>query len=162
MTRLHVPTFLRWSDLDAYGHVNNANMLRLLEEARIQAFWVSDVMVDGAAVGATTAVLDARPGADTFSIIARQEIEYLQPIGYTRHPLDIHLWMSRLGGASLEVSYEVWSGETVQPATLFTRASTTIVLVDSETMKPRRIRPAERLAWSPYLEEPVEFSRRGH
>lgn len=40
--RLHVPTPLRWSDLDAYGHVNNARMLSLLEEARIQAFWVND------------------------------------------------------------------------------------------------------------------------
>src|SRR4029453_11919256 len=38
--RLHVPTPLRWSDLDAYGHVNNARMLSLLEEARIPAFWV--------------------------------------------------------------------------------------------------------------------------
>ena len=31
MTRLHVPTRVRWSDLDAYRHVNNASMLRLLE-----------------------------------------------------------------------------------------------------------------------------------
>ncbi len=40
--RLHVPISLRWSDLDAYGHVNNASMFRLLEEARIQAFWIAD------------------------------------------------------------------------------------------------------------------------
>lgn len=33
MTRLHVPIPLRWSDFDAYAHVNNAEMLRLLEEA---------------------------------------------------------------------------------------------------------------------------------
>jgi acyl-CoA thioester hydrolase len=165
MTRLHVPTLLRWSDLDAYGHVNNANMLRLLEEARIQAFWVSDV-VDGSAAGAntavglSTAVLDARPGTDTFSVIARQEVEYLRPIEYTRHPLDIHLWFGRLGGASLEVSYEVWSVEGIEPTVLYTRAMTTIVLVDSSTMKPRRIRAEEREAWLPFVEEPVQFSRR--
>ena len=29
---------LRWSDMDAYGHVNNVQYLRLLEEARITAF----------------------------------------------------------------------------------------------------------------------------
>ena len=45
--RLHVPIRLRWSDLDAYGHVNNAEMLRLLEEARIQAFWVDRRRADG-------------------------------------------------------------------------------------------------------------------
>ena len=42
MTRLHVPIQLRWGDLDAYGHVNNAEMLHLLEEARIAAFWTED------------------------------------------------------------------------------------------------------------------------
>ncbi|AAT89120.1 conserved hypothetical protein [Leifsonia xyli subsp. xyli str. CTCB07] len=40
--RLHVPIKLRWSDLDAYGHVNNAEMLRLLEQARIEAFWLTE------------------------------------------------------------------------------------------------------------------------
>ena len=30
--KLHVPIKLRWSDLDAYGHVNNAAMLTLLDE----------------------------------------------------------------------------------------------------------------------------------
>ena len=36
---LDVPVPVRWTDLDAYGHVNNAAMVRLLEEARIAAFW---------------------------------------------------------------------------------------------------------------------------
>ena len=63
--RLHVPTPLRWSDLDAYGHVNNARMLSLLEEARIQAFWVNDDGTAEHAVGASTAVLDATPGSAT-------------------------------------------------------------------------------------------------
>ncbi|MCU1593745.1 MAG: 4-hydroxybenzoyl-CoA thioesterase, partial [Frankiales bacterium] len=30
--RLTVPIRLRWSDIDAYAHVNNAAMLGLLEE----------------------------------------------------------------------------------------------------------------------------------
>ena len=42
MTRLNLAIPLRWSDFDAYAHVNNAEMLRLLEEARIQAFWRPD------------------------------------------------------------------------------------------------------------------------
>ena len=31
--RVEVP--LRWSDMDAYGHVNNVQYLRLLEDARV-------------------------------------------------------------------------------------------------------------------------------
>ncbi|MET0853514.1 MAG: thioesterase family protein [Microterricola sp.] len=157
--RLHVPTRLRWSDLDAYGHVNNAEMLRLLEEARIEAFWSNDD-AHPSAVGASTAVLDGRPGASTLTLIARQEIEYLVPIPYLRQPLDIQLWIGHLGGASLEVCYEVRSPAGGADATLYTRAATTIVLVDAVTERPRRINAEERAAWTPYVDAPVEFSKR--
>ena len=157
--RLQVPTQLRWSDLDAYGHVNNARMLSLLEEARIQAFWVSDDTSEHA-VGASTAVLDATPGANTITLIARQEIEYLAPIPYQRQPVDIELWIGHMGGASLDVCYEVYSPVGVEPRVLYTRAVTTIVLVDATSERPRRIDDRERAAWEPYLGEPIEFRRR--
>jgi acyl-CoA thioester hydrolase len=157
--RLQVPTQLRWSDLDAYGHVNNARMLSLLEEARIQAFWVSDDTSEHA-VGASTAVLDATPGANTITLIARQEIEYLAPIPYQRQPVDIELWIGHMGGASLDVCYEVYSPVGVEPRVLYTRAVTTIVLVDAASERPRRIDDRERAAWEPYLGEPIAFRRR--
>jgi acyl-CoA thioester hydrolase len=157
--RLHVPTPLRWSDLDAYGHVNNARMLSLLEEARIQAFWMNDETSEHA-VGASTAVIDANPGSSTLTLIARQEVEYLAPIPYRRQPLDVELWIGNLGGASIDVSYEVYSPDGVVPRELHTRASTTIVLVDAASGRPRRITDVEREAWTPYLEAPVEFRRR--
>lgn len=162
--RLSVPIRLRWSDLDAYGHVNNAEMLRLLEEARIIALWSTDeptADVDsGEAIGGSTAVLDGRPGADTLSLIARQEIEYLTPIPYMRKPLDVQLWVGRMGGASLELCYEVWSPAGSDPATLYARAATTLVLADAATGRPRRINERERAAWSPYEEPAIRFHRR--
>jgi acyl-CoA thioester hydrolase len=157
--RLHVPTPLRWSDLDAYGHVNNARMLSLLEEARIQAFWVSTDTPEHA-VGASTAVIDASPGASTITLIARQEVEYLAPIPYQRQPLDVELWIGHMGGASLDVCYEVFSPDGMEPRVLYTRAITTIVLVDTETERPRRISDRERAAWEPYLGESLAFRRR--
>ncbi|WP_159600978.1 acyl-CoA thioesterase [Agromyces humi] len=157
--RLHVPTPLRWSDLDAYGHVNNARMLSLLEEARIQAFWVSTDTPEHA-VGASTAVIDASPGASTITLIARQEVEYLAPIPYQRQPLDVELWIGHMGGASLDVCYEVFSPDGVDPRVLYTRAITTIVLVDTETERPRRISDRERAAWEPYLGETLALRRR--
>ena len=158
MTRIHVPIPLRWSDFDAYAHVNNAEMLRLLEEARIQAFWRPD---EGAGPGAVTAVLDARPGAATISLIARQEIEYLAPIPYMRAPIDIEMWIGRMGGASLEVCYELFSPVGVEPRVLFTRAATTLVLVTAATGKPQRIPDELREIWAPYVEEPAAFTKRG-
>ncbi|TBN57132.1 acyl-CoA thioesterase [Glaciihabitans arcticus] len=158
MTRLHVPIPLRWSDFDAYAHVNNAEMLRLLEEARIQAFWRPD---EGTGPGADTAIMDARPGAEALALIARQEIEYLAPIPYMRAPIDIEMWIGRIGGASLEICYELYSPVGVVPRVLFTRAATTLVMVTAATGKPRRIEQNLRDAWSPYIEEPVQFAKRG-
>ena len=157
MTRLHVPIRLRWSDLDAYGHVNNAEMLRLLEEARIQAFWVTD---ESSQIEGSTAVLEGMPGSATITLIARQEIEYLAPIPYLRAPLDVQLWLGRLGGASLEVCYEVCSPIGAEPFVQFAKATSTIVLVDSATAKPRRITDEERAAWTPFTEDPIVFANR--
>ncbi|WP_213815041.1 thioesterase family protein [Glaciihabitans sp. dw_435] len=158
MTRLNIQIPLRWSDFDAYAHVNNAEMLRLLEEARIQAFWRPDA---GSAPGAATAILDARPGAESIGLIARQEIEYLAPIPYMRQPIDIEMWIGRIGGASLEICYELYSPIGVTPRVLFTRAATTLVMVTAATGRPQRITPDLRDAWAPYVEEPVTFTKRG-
>lgn len=158
MTRLHIPVQLRWSDMDAYAHVNNVEMLRLLEEARIEAFWrhpaVEGDPVD-APVARPTAVLDASPGAETFTLVAHQEIEYVAPLAYRRAPVVVALWLGRLGGASLEICYEV----TDEAGTVYAKAVTTMVLVDPRTGSPRRIGELERAAWEPFIEEPVTFRR---
>ena len=158
MTRLHIQIPLRWSDFDAYAHVNNAEMLRLLEEARIQAFWRPD---EGVEAVSEIAILDARPGAEMISLIARQEIEYLAPIPYRRAPIDIEMWIGRIGGASLEICYELYSPEGVTPRVLFTKAATTLVMVTAATGRPQRIADELRTVWAPYVEEPVSFTKRG-
>lgn len=162
MSRIHVPISLRWSDLDAYGHVNNAEMLRLLEEARIRVFW-TDAGADpdpNAGEIAPTAVIHGGPGADTITLIAGQQIEYLAPVPYLRRPLDVQLWIGRLGGASIEICYEVCSPLGAEEQQVFARASTTLVLIDAASERPRRLTDAEREAWRPYVEEPIEFRRR--
>ena len=169
MTRLNVPVQLRWADLDAYGHVNNAQMLQLLEEARIEAFWSHPGGSDDA--DRPTAIIDAGPGATTTTLVARQEIEYLRPLGYRRAPIVVQLWLGHLGGASIDVCYEVHDAvpgsrvddvadaEAVASAP-YARAATTVVLVDTATGRPRRLTDPERAAWSPFLEEPIAFRRR--
>jgi acyl-CoA thioester hydrolase len=105
-------------------------------------------------------VMDVRPGAQTLALIARQEIEYLAPIPYMRQPLDIEMWAGGLGGASIDVCYEVFSPIGVEPRVLYTRAATTVVMVSAETNNPTRV-PAElREAWKPYVEAPVSFGTR--
>src|SRR5690606_6394294 len=139
----------------------NAEMFRLLEEARIQAFWPPDADGSGEAGPVpATAVLDGRPGAETMTLIARQEIEYLLPIPYMRAPIDIEMWIGRIGGASLEICYERYSPGGVMPRQRFTRAATTLVMVTAATGRPKRIPDELRAAWSPYVEEPLAFAKR--
>ncbi len=152
--RLTVPIQLRWGDQDAYGHVNNVSMLKLLEEARVRAFWASD-----RAGAPTTAVIEASPGTESLTLIARQEIEYLLPLPYSNEPISIDLWLTKLGGSSIEVGYEIRSPAEADEDLLYARAATVIVFIDAATQRPRRLRDEERAAWEPYLGEPVDFRR---
>jgi len=160
--RLHVPISLRWSDLDAYGHVNNAAMFGLLEEARIHAFWAGDESYDGKideSVPATR-IFRGGPDAGTTILIARQQAEYLAPIPYLRDPLDVEMWVGALGGASMDVCYEVYSPSGVTPRVLFARALTTIVIIDAVEQKPRRITDAERAVIENIVDAPLSFRER--
>jgi acyl-CoA thioester hydrolase len=161
MARLEVTVQLRWSDMDAYAHVNNVEMLRLLEEARIEAFWRHPPTSDGVPVESAwpTAVLDAGPGADLSTLVARQEIEYLRPLGYRRTPVVVEMWIGHLGSASLDVCYEVRDAPSTGGGVVYARAMTTLVLVDAAG-SPTRIGPVERAAWEPYVEEPITLRRR--
>lgn len=147
--RVHIPVPMRWGDLDAYNHVNNVQMMRILEEARVRALWAPEV-----GEAAPTAVLVATAGSDTITMIAGHIVEYVAAVEYHQDPLDVQLWISAVGGASADISYEVYS-----KGTLVVRAESTMVFVDSATQRPRRITDDERAAWEPYFGDPISFKR---
>lgn len=158
--RLSVPIHLRWGDLDALGHVNNTSMLKLLEEARLRAFWRPE---DGTEA-APTAVFDMsvlEGGGLRATLVARQEIEYLRPVPYGQKPLDVQLWVGRVGGSSVEVCYEVFSPLGDEPQVRYARATAVVVLVDTASGRPTRWRQAERDAWAPFVGDPIVYGRRG-
>lgn len=134
-------------------------MLKLLEEARVRAFWLPGPGEDAPG----TAVMDSGITSGILTLVARQEIEYLAPVPYQRHPLDIQLWFGKLGGSSIEVCYEVCSPrETAVDGaqTVYARATGVIVKVDAATGRPLRLTDEERAAWQPYLGEPLDFAHR--
>lgn len=158
--RLHVPIPLRWGDLDAYNHVNNTSMLKLLEEARVRVFW----QPEAGETAPATAVLDSSIASGVLTLIARQEIEYLAPVPYQRHPLDVQLWFGSLGGSSVEVCYEVCSPRETSKSSggqiVYARATSVIVKVDAATGRPLRLSTEERAVWSPYLGPPIVYGHR--
>jgi acyl-CoA thioester hydrolase len=101
---LHVP--LRWGDMDAYGHINNVEVLRILEEARVHAF--------GPPAGTGLPGVDvARPifselDADVQALVVEHRVRYLSPLNYRNIPAVVQVWISAVKGASFTVAYAIF------------------------------------------------------
>jgi len=133
---------LRWSDMDAYGHVNNVQFLRLLEDARVIGFqeWFGQdrsLLNDGV-------------------VVARHEIEYLAPLDFRHAPISVDMWATRISGSSFNLAYEVRDPDEVGTA-LYARAETTLVAYDFATASPRRLRLDERAVLKGVAGDPVPF-----
>ena len=124
---------VRWSDLDAYGHVNNARFLTLYEEARVAMFFTG-----ARAHGVTT--------FEEGIVIARHEIDYLRPVDYSES-VRVELWISELRTASFTVDYQLFDGDV-----LASRARSICVPYNLAQAHPRRLSGAERDFLKPYLE----------
>jgi acyl-CoA thioester hydrolase len=155
VARVHIPVALRWADQDAYGHVNNVEIARFLEEARIRTFWRGDL---GAEDAPRTAVLDRDDGV--MSVVGRLEIEYLMPMPYDRGGVEAQVWIGRLGGASLDVCIELYSPPRSGSQVLFARSTTTLVTVGRSDGRPVRITEEARAVLAEFVEAPTPFSRR--
>lgn len=133
--------------MDAYGHVNNVQFLRLLEDARVVAFaqWF----------GPDRSLLDEGV------VVARHEIEYLAPLDFRPAPISVDIWATRISGASFDLAYEVRDPPEVG-MTMYARAETTLVAYDFATVSPRRLRQDERAVLAGVAGDPVPFRwRRG-
>ncbi|HEX8080462.1 MAG TPA: thioesterase family protein [Jatrophihabitans sp.] len=137
MARFVARCAMRWSDMDAYGHVNNTAYLAYLEQARVSMFFDR---YDSTFSGGT--------------VVAHHEITYLRPVVYHPEPLRLELWVERIRGASFDVRYDVYDGQT-----LAAQAVTRLVTVDFSTDRPRRLTKEERAILAGYTDEPAEPSR---
>jgi acyl-CoA thioester hydrolase len=112
---------MRWSDMDAYRHINNTAYLAYLEDARVAMFF------------------HRHEGFSSGTVIARHEINYLRPVVYHPEPLRLELWIDTIRAASFVVHYEV-----VDLGTVVARASTTCVTMNFDSNAPRRLTDEER------------------
>jgi acyl-CoA thioester hydrolase len=91
---LPIPMELRWSDQDLMGHVNNAKLVPLAEEARIR-FQVHVEGLDAA----------AEPEAVGGRVVARQVIDYHRPARYGV-PLEVRVGVLRVGTRSFTLRHQ--------------------------------------------------------
>jgi acyl-CoA thioester hydrolase len=125
MARFRYDCAVRWSDLDAFGHVNNARFLTLYEEARAALMFLK-----ARAAGLTS--------LEAGTVIVRHEIDYLRPVDYGE-PVRIELWIPRIRNASFEVAYELYDN-----GTLASRATSIAAPYDLAAGRPRRLSAEER------------------
>ena len=122
--RVEVP--LRWSDMDAYGHVNNVQFLTYVEEARVEMFKSVPLSgIDQVAAGI---------------LVAASDIRYRKPLLHRHEPVPIDVWVTRVDTAMFTLAYEVYNVGGVVYAT----ASSTMVPYDFVNERPRRLTQPEK------------------
>ncbi|MSN27271.1 MAG: acyl-CoA thioesterase [Geobacter sp.] len=105
------PIELRFSDLDAYGHVNSALYFTYLETARVKLF--SDFFREVSEQG-------------IFTVVARAECDFKIPI-MLHDELIVTLWVAKTGRSSFDLEYRLHDSQEKVYAT----ARTTMVCFDS-------------------------------
>ncbi len=103
--RLTCSVPMRWGDMDAYGHINNVEIIRILEEARVHAF--------GPPAGTGLPGLDVELPVfndmpeGTQALVVEHRVRYLTALNYRNIPARVEVWISAIKGASLTVAYAI-------------------------------------------------------
>lgn len=132
MSSIRVPIELRWGDQDAYGHINNVAIMRLLEEARGRAFWRSAEEPNHPGIFPP---LEA--DQPVWAVVADFTIKYRRQLDYQREPVIVEMTIPKIGGASFVIDYILKTSPEDSVARI--TASSTLALIDSATGKPQRI-----------------------
>lgn len=122
---------LRWSDQDVNGHINNARIVTLMEEARVR--WLN--------------IVAASEGLDTFrcpKVVASLNVEYRKPVSYEDELLLV-LDIGRVGNGSFTVRHSGFQ----QSVPVFV-GTTVVVPLDRGSERPRKLTAAEAAYLSRY------------
>ena len=127
---------MRWSDMDAYQHINNVAFLGYFEMARVDLFFDQPTH-------------DEKTGLRRGIVVASHEIAYKRPVLYHADPLQVQIWVSDVRAAAFSCHYELFDH-----GQLAVTGSTLLVTFDFALDRPRRLTPEEKTFLSRYLDEP--------
>lgn len=114
-----VPLWVRWTDVDSFGHVNNVAFYDFFQQARVTATTAWDPTM--ARAGAQ--------GSEHLWLVARQDADYLAQLPHRIEPYATRVAPVRLGSTSLTLAAEV-----VDPrdGTVYARGHTVLVCADAD------------------------------
>ncbi|MGW4484927.1 acyl-CoA thioesterase [Amycolatopsis sp. NPDC004368] len=120
----------RWSDMDVYGHVNHANMVTLLEEARIPVLF-------GDAVKA--GLTELPKGV----VVVKLGVHYRAPIVVTPETsVRVEITLTEIKAATVTLAYVVHTGSEASDPVAAT-AETVLAPYDTVKLRPRRLTAEE-------------------
>jgi len=132
---VHVP--MRWSDMDAYQHINNVAFLGYFEMARVNLFFEHPTH-------------DEKTGMRRGLVVHSHEITYKRPVEYHAQPLEIQIWVDTVRAASFLCHYEAFDH-----GQLAVTGQTMLVPFDFALNRPRRITPEEKEFLARFGDEPA-------
>jgi acyl-CoA thioester hydrolase len=132
---VHVP--MRWSDMDAYQHINNVAFLGYFEMARVNLFFEQPTH-------------DERTGLRRGLVVASHEIAYKRSVSYDRDPLEVQVWVSGVRAAAFTCHYELFDH-----GQLAVTGSTLLVPFDFGLNRPRRLTAEEKEFLARWSDEPA-------
>jgi acyl-CoA thioester hydrolase len=151
LIRFWVPVEVRYSDLDAQGHVNNATFFTYFEQGRVAFF--AELRARHSEHSEHTAISEegstsaqsALPGADAPDlpfVVASASCAYRRPIAGLA-PVMVGVRCSRITHATIEMEYAVCA---TPGGLLYATGTTSTVSIDPATGRPRALPAWARLA----------------
>lgn len=113
--RFTYPCAVRFSDVDAYRHVNNVKHFEYFQEARVALVTSVGGLMGGSGIGV---------------VVAHVDVDYRAPMFFREAPYAVDVWVSRIGRSSFVVSGEVRDGEQV-----LSRSEVVMVAFDPRTQR---------------------------
>jgi acyl-CoA thioester hydrolase len=108
---------VRWGDMDSFNHVNNAEYLRYLEEARVQ--WLAGIP----GISLTDRIAP---------VLAASTVNYRKPIEWPCE-IVVELFVERLGNSSLTMGHRMLAS--ADSTVLYSDGSVVMVWLDTQTGK---------------------------
>ncbi|MBG6190017.1 acyl-CoA thioester hydrolase [Arthrobacter sp. CAN_A212] len=141
---------MRWSDMDAYGHINNVQVLRLLEEARIHAFGPPGGTGAEGESPPVAVFSSVEPG--TQALVVEHRVRFVDTLDYRNVPVRIDVWVSAVKPASFTLAYRIHD-----PATgaVCVKAETILAFVDTNLGSLLRLTAEQKRALAPYQGSPL-------
>ncbi len=115
--------YVRWDDLDAMGHVNNAKYLTYAQEARFAMLGIFNM------------------------VIGRAEVDFKAPINEGNIFIDVAIWVDSIGTSSFTLKYELSSN-----GKILALIKTVQVTVTEDTLSSKPLTENQRELLNTYLE----------